>query len=968
MRTECTVHGGQCTGGQSRGFLREVFLSTVHRALCTLLTLVMALALTFPARADDSLHLSAGETRTFEIRGLTAAYAVDSSVADASARGGVLTLIARGAGTTRVVVVTMDETKTLEVTIVARIVPASSRSAGGAQPEVASVETRYSSSARQFTASVDASSVSGARKTETHVIAVRTTGDRPGLAPVSFPSASYSIITPGQRLTFLDAGVDNSPLTLTGTNLRGMHIEHGAWIAHAGIVSAAVYDGLVLPAQRESVAGVSYVWSASPRLRFMPSVYVYPTKRGAVASLLARYGDGERLRVDGELGVSRGIGAALQAALNTDRNRLRASFRYSPRNFAGAGPNDLRGLYADGAWSAIFSPRVSASAAASVNHYMLPNLEQRSDTANAEVRVRATEALSLIGGANFGDFAAISPRGEHVHSFVVPAGFSLDFAHAGVTALARFGAGSLNGTTRGYRLSGRASLGRFTASAYVDRQVDAPTLQLVFRERPDLALALEQLGLTANSPQQIAELLRDNAALINLGFIDGATVDLSLLKTQSGLDLAWSSGGVARDEIRLRLLRNRAEHVSFSAQSDIAMLSYSRRLGATTMQFTLSEWTTGSGNGETRDRSVDISMRRAFDGLPHFGGGAISGVVFGDDEMLGTASADAIGIANVELLLDGTRSTKSDSRGRYAFSNVSGGMHRVDARVPVATAYFSTSSHAEIQAGEHADFGVASTPARLAGRVVSDAGDGVANVTIALARAERRMAAVSASSGSFAIAVPPGEWRASIDRETLPAGYEMTDDAPRDIALERGAPQSIELHVNALRSVSGQLAQRGEVEVRELSRRVATDGDGRFTIRSLPAGELTLVAHSGTSVVIAHVTVPREPATLTVWTAPSPTVVEGSKVTVATATAPGRPIASESGEWVVQLGAFREQANVDDLVRRLHAAGISAQLRDAKTLTFVQLGPFASRAEAAQQSVQVASAGFDAVIVRNSNR
>jgi hypothetical protein len=948
----------------------------VHCALCTFLTLLILLALTLPARADDAMRFTIGDTRTFEIRGLTAAYAVDPAVADASARAGVLTLVAREAGTTRVVVVTMDETKAVNVTVVARVVPTTH---AAATPQRATVETRYSSSARQLTTSIDTSSTNGTRRAEAHVIAARTAGNRPGVAPVSFPSASYSIVTPGQRLTFLDAGVDNSPLTLTGTNLRGVHLERGAWRVHAGVVGAAFYDGLVLPAQREGVAGVSYVIDAAPRLRFMPSVYLYRAsgataqRSGAVASLLGDYGSDERLRVRGELGLSRGLGAALQAALNTDRNRLRADMRYSPRNFAGAGPNDLHGLYSDVSWIARPTDRLSFSSATSFNHYMLPHLEQRSVTANADVRFRATDSLSLLAGGSYGDFAAIVPRGVRARSFVVPAGFSLDFARAGVTALARFGDASLSGATRGYRVSGRASLGSFSASAYIDRQVDAPTLQLVFRERPDLALALEQLGLTADSPQQIAQLLRDNAALINLGFIEGATVDLSLLKVQTGLDLAWSSGGVGRDEIRLRLLRNRAEHVSFAVQSDIAMLSYARRFGIYPVQATLSTWMTRNGDVASRDRGVDLSVRRSFDGLPHLGGGAISGIVFADDEMLGAPAPDATGIANVELLLDGTRTTKSDVRGHYSFSNIGSGSHRVDARLPVPTAYFSTSSHADVQPGDHADFGVAYTPARLGGNVLSDAGDGVANVTIALVRGERRMSVVTASDGSFAIAVPPGEWHASLDRETLPPGYAVNGNDSRDVALDRGAPKSIEYRVNALRSISGELGQRGEVEVRELGKRVETDEQGRFILRSLPAGEYTLILRAGAETRTTRVHLPHEP---TAFRLPHAEVASVGKKAPAGAPAlqgtsalqDSRGVRSNAGDWILQLGAFRDRENVDDLLRRLHAAGISAESREGRTLTFVQIGPFSSRTEAAEQSVRLARAGFESVIVRNPDR
>lgn len=73
-------------------------------------------------------------------------------------------------------------------------------------------------------------------------------------------------------------------------------------------------------------------------------------------------------------------------------------------------------------------------------------------------------------------------------------------------------------------------------SAYADREKQAPTLELIFRDLPELALALDQLGITATSPHEIARLLRENSALINLGFIEGATVNLTPTRTQALLD------------------------------------------------------------------------------------------------------------------------------------------------------------------------------------------------------------------------------------------------------------------------------------------------------------------------------------------------------------------------------------------------------------------------------------------------
>ena len=76
---------------------------------------------------------------------------------------------------------------------------------------------------------------------------------------------------------------------------------------------------------------------------------------------------------------------------------------------------------------------------------------------------------------------------------------------------------------------------------------------------------------------------------------------------------------------------------------------------------------------------------------------------------------------------------------------------------------------------------------------------GVAGVVIALERGERRITATSAQDGHFSIATPPGEWHASIDRESLPDTY-GTGSTDRNIVVERGTPTNISFAVTAIRS------------------------------------------------------------------------------------------------------------------------------------------------------------------------
>ena len=84
----------------------------------------------------------------------------------------------------------------------------------------------------------------------------------------------------------------------------------------------------------------------------------------------------------------------------------------------------------------------------------------------------------------------------------------------------------------------------------------------------------------------------------------------------------------------------------------------------------------------------------------------------------------------------------------------------------------------------------------------------------------------------------------------------------QEMALERGAPRAASFAVTAIRSISGRLPGRGEVEVVELNRRVVTDADGNFLLRSMPAGTFTLVGRTASGTATAKVTLSREPVSL----------------------------------------------------------------------------------------------------------
>src|ERR1019366_2082505 len=116
---------------------------------------------------------------------------------------------------------------------------------------------------------------------------------------------------------------------------------------------------------------------------------------------------------------------------------------------------------------------------------------------------------------------------------------------------------------------------------------------LIFREEPGLELALLRLGISVTSPEDLARVLQDNAVLINLGFIEGVTVNLTPLRRQAGIDVALDSPDM-RTQLRLHAVTDRAEGVGAVRSSTIATLTYSRRLFEATDIFgSYSKWRTG---------------------------------------------------------------------------------------------------------------------------------------------------------------------------------------------------------------------------------------------------------------------------------------------------------------------------------------------------------------------------------------
>ena len=798
-----------------------------------------------------ALTVEVSASASLQVFGATAAYAVDSAIADAAAYQGAVTVFGRSAGKTQVIVVSMTGQNVYELTVTPRG-GATSRAIVKPSPTRGRVETRYTSSQRRVQTTVDVVRVQPTQRTEIHVENVTYGAKANDRAAATLPSVSYRIFTRGRELTLFDRTIDHSPLTLSSTIVRGIHYRDANWRLHAGVTSYAAFQSFLVPTNRTTVLAAAYAIPIGPSAHITPGMFSYGA-RGTVGSLLFDYARGETLEARAELGYSGGLGGAAQLAYNDANDRVRVDVRYRPQGFASVSPSVEDGWYADAGWSREGS-RASLDTSFNLADIELPRLQQRTMSASANGRYQVTKGITLLGGANAGSFGP-------TQSITIPAGVQFDRGRFGATAIGRWSRSSAtNRGGLGFRVSGRAATTHLFATAFIDQQHEAPTLALLFREEPELALALTQLGITANSPADIARALRDNRALIELGYIDGVTIELAPSRTNAGLEVAWLGSGASRPQVRFRLLASRTERISSRSDTVIVTISGSRRLtDATDIFASLSYWTTRiAGRDAVVQPIAEIGIRHRFDQLPSLPGmsGSISGTVFLDENLDG--KTDGSGIAGAEVRVDGETRTTTATDGSFTVRNLTRGSHRVSASVSSApNAYFTTPSRVEASTGDRIEFGIAYTPARVFGRVVSDAGEPMNAVAVVLTQGTSRFAATTGSDGSFSIAAPPGDWQLAIDSATIPAGF--SGAAPQLLSLDRNVPRSIAFLLRANRSISG-VAPAGvrEIIVHPTGVRVPVAADGRFSIRSLPAGEITLRAGK----LVERVTLPREPATI----------------------------------------------------------------------------------------------------------
>jgi carboxypeptidase family protein len=855
-------------------------------------SLIVLAAFAVAVQAQTPLTVDYHKRLEIAVSGATAAYSLDSSVADASASSGIVEIVAKAPGTTNIVIVTQSGVQTLAVNVP---VPPPSLPPGFEPPESqrngesGSYEFRYNSDPGQITNSVELRRTQGQSFDRLQIINANLFSTTGSSSPVGFPYLSYEISRPSHDLTFLDQTVANSPFTLDNYTVRGFHYRQGDWQFHGGFSSIATFQGLFLTTDREYVVGGSRTFRLDSNTSVQGNLYYFQNPdllagvgaNGAAATVVFRYINKEKAHFLTEWGFSHGIGLALNGGYDDEKNHVLGNFRAQSRNFASLAVNNQHGTFANLDATRKLNSRLFASLDLNQSNFNLPQLEQSSLTTGGLLIFKINRNFSLTSGASYSSFQSRLPVGPKITTLNVPAGIDFSSRH--------FGSGFQYQRTTNFDGSGgndydtnvRGSAGNFHATAFYRHDVQVPTVAAVFALIPGLQDALDRAGIVASTPDQLADLLRNSALLATLGFSTPFTVNLAPSRDDYGASLTWMGQGNAHRQMDLSYFNSNTKLLQGNFLLATTTLSYAQRLTSSNQIVGSVALVHTANLGVANTKPLfSVSLRHQFYSVPGFilpgRHGLIEGHVFRDDESAGRYDQRQEPLAGVEILLDGQRVTQSDARGYYSFHHVPYGVHRIEAKFESGEPFFyTTDSPASTDINSTVDFGINFAKGQIFGFVVNDAAAGLTGVTVELKSEKLTRRIETGGSGKFTFpGLPAGTYTVSTVPESFPPGYSLQTLEPRQITIAAGKPAQVEFSVKALRSISGKVLvydkkllkpvplAGAKVRLPALSLETTSANNGAYLFRNLPAGTYVVsVEYQGKQSVRA-VTLPTEPASL----------------------------------------------------------------------------------------------------------
>ncbi|HEV7675749.1 MAG TPA: carboxypeptidase regulatory-like domain-containing protein [Candidatus Angelobacter sp.] len=854
---------------------------------------LLAIACCLAANGQSPLSVAYQKTLQLPVAGATAAYSLDSSIADATATNGVVEILGKAPGSTNIVVVTAAGTQTLAVTVP---VPPSVLPVGFEPPErqgngeTGTYEFRYNSDPSQITNSIELKRTQGKAFTRMQVINANLFSAGGSTSAIGFPFLAYQISRPNTDLTFVDKNVLNSPLTLDGFLVRGFHLREGPWEFHGGFTSIATFQGLFLATDREYTAGVSRLFRIDDVNSLEANAYYFQNpdsqrgfaSNGAVGSVVYRRKLSDKGKFLAELGMSHGVGFATRGSYDDKRNHLLGNFHIQSSSFASLAVNNQHGTFADLNASRKLTERLYASLDLSKSRYNLPTLSQNTFTTSSLLNFKLTRNFSVDGGGAYSTFQSTIPVGPRISTVNLPAGVDYSTRHFG-TGFQYQRTVNIEGGGGGndYAVNARASAGEFQFSGFYRHDVQVPTLAAIFSQVPGLQDALDRAGIVASTPEQLALLLRNTELLQLLGFTNAFTVNLAPARNDMSAAMNWMSHSQTRRKVDLNYFNSDTELLQGHFILKTATLSYSQRLKSTNDIVGSASIVRTTNNGVTTTHPLfSVSIQHRFFSVPGLllpgRHGMIQGHIFRDDDSAGVYNAQLPVVAGVEVRLDEDRVTRTDSSGYYSFHHVPFGVHRVEAKFQSNEPFFyTTDSPATVDMNATTDFGINFAKGQIFGFLLNDAGGGIYGITVELKGDKFTRRLQTGLNGKFAFTgLVPGNYSLVTLADSYPPGYSLQDLAAQTVTVESGKPASTEFKVKALRSIAGHVLVYDKttlqtvplagavVRLKEVSLEVKTGPTGAYIFRNLAAGTYTVSVESASKETLRTVIVPAGPANI----------------------------------------------------------------------------------------------------------
>jgi hypothetical protein len=835
----------------------------------------------------QELTLEYQQVATRAVPGATAAFSLDQSRVSAVAKEGVLTLVGVRPGATHVIIVLGERSESFQVLVkdpptffLPGFGPADSHAA-----EAGHYELRFGTDPRVLQGTLGVSRREGEFTTELSLGSAALL-DATADTHFSIPLASFSLRSPAREITLLDAVVANSPLTVSRSTVRGLHLKSGPWQLHAGYNFFANFEHLLLSTDQQSVVGVGYRQALGARSSITPNLFHFggegdESHRGFVGTMLYEAEPAPATKVLAEIAVGRVLAGAAEIEIARPERRVWGKVRFAPNRLPSLATDQPNGRFIEGGWVR-YGARLTANANVSSQRYSQGALDQASSIASFDLRYRRHDIWTIHGGAGYSIFDTAARPGSRIQNVTLPIGAGVARGPLGADVDYQFSretARDLAGHL--VRAAVNGSSRAFHFSAHWERQTQAPTAGYILAQVPWLQQALDQLGISASTPEQLAELLRTNATLAAYGYANNVRIDVTPLRTRLGLSGGWRGSGTARPNLYFSTLTNRDALIDGLSHGAVHMLSFSRSVGAMADLLLSGSLTchdrpaTASSCHPVASVSIRRRLQRVARLLPRHRA-EIGGTVFRDDRAQGAYAPGMPVVPGVEIVLDGARRTIADAQGRYRFGDVAHGKHRVELRYATKEAFFlTTPSPREVDAGATADFGVAASQYSLRGVVRTDAGNGLLGVIVHVANNDRTWTCQTADDGTFVIeGLTPGNYTVRIELGSVPVGYALDGQLSQGVVIGQAAPARPTFVLRPYRSITGRVRLfdrrtgayvplTGETaELLESHRHCTTDESGTYVFRDLTAGDYTVViGHEGQQYT-ASAKVPDGPASL----------------------------------------------------------------------------------------------------------